>query len=93
MSQLEHELQKIGLYAGNVILELEPDVKGIKPKIKVNNLATEKEMEQALNNFSYLCEQTHLRMQQFGLPVTYLMPVKEKIPVKSDKGEVKINAE
>lgn len=85
---IQEKLDKQGLYSGNVILELEPDVKGIKPKIKVNERATREDMDIALQNFSYLCEQVHLDMAKFGLPVTYLQPVKEKEDKKTKSKDV-----
>lgn len=78
MSSTEHitrALEKNGLYAGNIILELVPDAKGVKPSIKVNNLATDNEIEDALANFSVLCKSVHAILREADLPITY-----EQIP-------------
>lgn len=74
MSSQEHltkALEKNGLYAGNIILELVPDAKGVKPSVKVNNLADDAEIENALANFSVLCKQVHVILREADLPITY----------------------
>ena len=68
------DLQKDGLYGGNVILEFEPDQKVIKHKCKVNEKATQREMDQALANFQYLLQKTYQIIAEQGLPSA---PIKE----------------
>lgn len=75
--QITNQLEKNGLYAGNVILELIPDSKGVKPAFKVNNLATYGEIQDALSTFKILCEQVHIIIRESSLPITYELAIEE----------------
>lgn len=91
-----NQLEKNGLYAGNIILELIPDSKGVKPAFKVNNLATTGEIENVLDTFKVLCAQVHKIIKDSELPITYELAIEEaknkitKEKEKEDKKEVKI---
>lgn len=83
----QHFLEKNGLYAGNVILELVPDSKGVKPSIKVNNLATLAEIDHALLDFKILCIKVHEVLREAELPITYEQAVEEAKTKKKTKEE------
>jgi len=83
--EMQEQVERKGLYTGNVILELIPDSKGVKPAFKVNNLATEKEMDDALTNFMYLSKNVHVILHENDLPITYEQAVEEA--KKKTKGE------
>lgn len=78
---------KTGLYGGNVIIEAEADQKTLKPKLKVNEIATQSDIQNAIDNFRLALKLVYETIQAANIPAA---PILEKDKMMTGLDSLKI---